>query len=384
MKHIPFGRPMLGAAEQRAVCEVLEGPVLTHGDRVREFEQAFGEFTGAAHALATASCTAAMQLAHMAAGIGPGDEVIVPAQTHVASAHAVELCGARCVFVDSEPRSGNMDLDQVEAAVSPRTRALVVVHYLGKVVDMSRVADLAGRHDLFVVEDCALALGARRGGCHVGLLGDAGCFSFYPIKHITTAEGGMLITRHPRIARGGALRRAFGIDRDDPADRDLPGMYNVSELGLNCRLNELSAAVGLQQLRRLPAALECRRRNLRLLCAGLRELEVGDVLGEDDGDGGPGDYCLVLRLQRAWGDRRAAIMSALAARGVGTSIYYPRPVPLMSYYRRKYGCADGGFPVATAISERSIALPIGPHVTEADVAYIVAQLKAIVCKAGAP
>ena len=209
---IPFARPLLGEAEKRAVLGVLDGPTLTHGPKVRQFEAEFARFTGAEHAVAVASCAAAMHLAYVYLGIGPGDEVVVPAQTHVATAHAVEVCGAACVFVDSEPETGNLDLDQLEARVTGRTRALAVVHYLGMPVDLERVRAIAGRHHLFVVEDCALSLGACYRGTHTGLWGDVGCFSFYPVKHITTAEGGMVICRRPEVAEEIAPLRAFGID----------------------------------------------------------------------------------------------------------------------------------------------------------------------------
>ena len=160
---------MISDAERAAVAEVLQGPILTHGTQVRAFESAFAQFTGAPHALATNSCTAAMHLAWMALGVGPGDEVIVPAQTHVATAHAVELAGARCCFVDVDPATGNMDLERFEAAITSKTRAVVVVHYLGLPVEMPRVIEIARDRGLAVVEDCALAVGSRLGDTHVGL-----------------------------------------------------------------------------------------------------------------------------------------------------------------------------------------------------------------------
>lgn len=140
---IPFGCPIIGESEKRAVMEVLDGPLLTHGPRVKQFEARFAEFTGAEHAVATSSCAAALHMAYFCLGIGPGDEVIVPAQTHVATAHAVELCGARCVFVDAERRTGNIDIDLLEAAITERTRAVSIVHYLGMPVDMQRVLEIA-------------------------------------------------------------------------------------------------------------------------------------------------------------------------------------------------------------------------------------------------
>src|SRR2546426_9577004 len=190
---IPFGAPMLGDGERQAVLDVLAGPILVHGPRTHEFEAEFARFTGAPRAVSVSSCTAGLHLVWFGLGLGPGDEIIVPAQTHTATAHAVELTGAKPVFVDSEPVTGNIDAGVVEHAITDRTRGLSVVHYLGEPAAMSALMAVARKRDLFVLEDCALAIGTSLDGLHAGLHGDAGCFSFYPVKHMTTAEGGMVI-----------------------------------------------------------------------------------------------------------------------------------------------------------------------------------------------
>jgi dTDP-4-amino-4,6-dideoxygalactose transaminase len=380
IRNIPFGRPMIGEEERRAVLEVLAGPILTHGPRVHELEKVFAAFTKAPFAVATGSCTAALHLAYLHLGVGPGDEVIVPAQSHVATAHAVEYCGARPVFIDSEPRTGNIDLDAVESQITARTRALSVVHYLGLPVDMRHAMEIAGRHRLFVVEDCALAVGTYYEGTHAGLWGDVGCFSFYPVKHITTAEGGMLITRHADVARRVSMQRAFGIDRNVVSQRKTPGDYDVELLGFNYRLNELGAALGLEQMKRIEGFLARRRENelaLREQLAGVSEIE----LLETSKPGFEGShYCLPILLRAPLALRRLEIMESLRKRGVGCSVYYPRPIPHMSYYRKKYGYDDATFPVAARISRTSIALPIGPHVGPEDVPYIAAQVKSAIAE----
>ena len=295
-RNIPFGKPLLGEAERRAVLDVLSGPVLTHGPRVHEFEQVFARYTGAPFAVATSSCTAALHLAYLHLGIGPGDEVIVPTQSHVATAHAVEYCGAKPVFVDSEPQTGNIDVDAIEGQITPRTRALSVVHYLGLPVDMDRVMRIAERHKLFVVEDCALALGATYRGVHAGLLGDVGCFSFYPVKHITTAEGGMLITRHADVAKSVSMQRAFGIDRNIVSQRKTPGDYDVERLGFNYRLNEIGAALGLAQMRQIDGFLAKRHENERMLREALAEID-GITMFESSRPGcRSSHYCLPILL----------------------------------------------------------------------------------------
>ncbi|MBN1343221.1 MAG: DegT/DnrJ/EryC1/StrS family aminotransferase [Phycisphaerae bacterium] len=375
---IPFGRPLIDQAEKDAVLRVLDGPILTHGPLVKQFEADFAAFTGAEHAVATSSCAAALHLACLALGIGRGDEVLVSAQTHVATAHAVELVGAECVFVDSEPRTGNIDPDLIEPALTERTKAIALVHYLGFAADMDRIMPIAERHRLAVIEDCAIALGTTTGGKHVGLIGDAGCFSFYPVKAMTTGEGGMLITRRDDVARAASQYRAFGIDRNVVAERPIPGMYDVQMLGLNYRLNEIGAALGIEQLKKLPEFLRIRRRNFNALAAGLAGIEGIQVLGADEPVETAGCYCLVAMLDDALRDRRIDLIEALKTRGVGTSIYYPRPVPRMTYYRDKYDTRDDDTPVAARISDASLALPVGPHVCPEDVDYMITAVAAAV------
>lgn len=376
MEAIPFGKPMIDQGERNAVADVLAGTTLTHGPRVKDFERAFADYTGAPWAIATASCWAALHLAYLAIDLAPGDEVIVPAQTHVATAHAVEVCGGRPVFCDADPQTGNLALDQLEALIGERTRALSLVHYLGRPVDMGAVMEIAGRHGLYVVEDCAVALGARYGDVHVGLHGDIGCFSFYPVKHITTGEGGMVITRRDDLADRVSKQRAFGIDRSILADRRHSGAYDIVDVGLNYRLGEVGAAMGGVQLTRLTGFLEQRERNYDQMHGGLAEIDDLDVIDSGhDGAIRASHYCLSAVLRPPLDERRERLIDALKQRGVGTSVYYPKSLPDTAYYRDRYGHEHGSCPVATRISECSVAFPVAPHVTESDVERIVAATR---------
>jgi len=271
MKQLPFGRPMIDAAEMDAVREVLQGPILVHGPRAGEFESAFAAFTQAPYAAALSSCTAALHLVYFDLGIGAGDEVIVPAQTHNATAHAVEFTGAKPVFVDAEIATGNIDIAQIEANITDRTRAISVVHYLGMPVAMDQINALARKYSLTVVEDCALALGAYYNGIHVGLHGDAGCFSFYPVKHMTTAEGGMLITRHRQLHARILRKRAFGVNKTH-GERKVPGIYDVTELGYNYRMSEIHAAIGIAQLKKISGFLKARQENFTALLTAIQDI----------------------------------------------------------------------------------------------------------------
>jgi len=376
MQKIAFGKPIIGEEERELVLKVMESGMLVHGPYIERFEEDFKKFTGAPFAIAVANCTAALHLVYFALGIGPQDEVIVPAQTHVATAHAVELTGARAIFVDVEPLTGNIDIDKIKAAITSRTKAISVVHYLGLPVDMIKVADIARRHNLALVEDCALALGSSLNKTHVGLFGDAGCFSFYPVKLMTTSEGGMVITANEKLAAMIKRQRAFGMDKH-VGERKVPGLYDVQGLGFNYRMSEIEAALGVAQLKRVPDFLAARKRNFHLLYNSLQGLEEIEMLQSSHDGYESSYYCLPILLKEPFACRRQEIISSLNENGVGTSIYYPHPVPLMSYYANRYGYKREQFPVAARISDNSIALPVGPHLNITSIEYIAEQTRAI-------
>lgn len=375
MRMIPFGQPIIGDEEKKAVEQVLNGSILTHGPRVEEFQAIFAKYTGAKDAVAVSSCTAALHLAYYCLGVGPGDEVIVPAETHVATAHAAELVGAKPVFVDAEKDTGNIDIDQIEANLTELTKVIAIVHYLGMPVDMHRIVDIARKHDIFVVEDCATAIGTYLDGVHAGLFGDVGCFSFYPVKHITTAEGGMVLAKSREITDKISRQRAFGIDRNIVSERDIPGIYDVIELGLNYRLNELGAALGIQQMKRVDGFLQKRKENYTALAARLADIDEIELLQSSHDGYQSSYYCQTMILKEPMSEKRFEIVNYLKQHGVGTSVYYPRPVPHLRYYKDRYGYTDTSFPVAARISGNSIALPVGPHVNDEDIDYMVKTIK---------
>ncbi len=375
MRTIPFGKPVIGNEEINAVTQVLSGSILTHGPLVKEFEATFARYAGAQYAIAVSSCTAALHLAYVCLGLKPGDEVIVPAETHVATAHAVELVGAKAVFVDAERNTGNIDIDQIETHINKQTRAISIVHYLGMPVNMHRIVEIAKKYDLFVVEDCALAIGTYLDGVHAGLYGDVGCFSFYPIKHITTAEGGMVLAKDREVARKISKQRAFGIDRNIVSERNIPGIYDVQELGLNYRLNEIGAALGIEQMKRIDGFLQKRKQNYVALTAGLTTINEVELLQSSHDGYESSCYCQAMIIKEPLSEKRFELVNYLKQHGIGTSVYYPRPVPHMAYYKEKYGFSDASFRVASRISGNSIALPVGPHVNSEDIDYILATIK---------
>jgi perosamine synthetase len=295
----------------------------------------------------------------------------VPAQTHVATVHAVELVGAKPVFVDCELETGNIDVTKIEEAITSKTKGIFIVHFAGIAADMEKICDIAEKNNLIVVEDCALAVGARINGKHVGLFGDVGCYSFYPVKHMTTAEGGMLVSKHEDVVKQIAHFRAFSVDRSH-SERKIAGVYDVTGVGLNYRMSEMQAALGCTQLDKMDKNLSLRKENFETLKPLLEEAHFkvldGSVLEQNS------YYCLIALLPDSIKEKRNEIVSALTARKIGCSVYYPQPVPRMTYYQTKYKADLNLFPNATIISDCSIALPVGPHLSVDDMKIIADNL----------
>jgi dTDP-4-amino-4,6-dideoxygalactose transaminase len=370
---VPFFQLTLGQAEKDAVEEVISSAWLTMGDRTREFEQAFADFTGCEHAVALNSCTAALYLAFRGLGIGPGDEVVCPALTFVASANAIRHCGARPVFADvTSLDDWNVNAASLERVLTERTRALLVVHYAGYACDMPAIMELAGRHGIPVVEDAAHAPGARLEDAPLGSWGAAGCFSFFSNKNMTTGEGGMLVTDDAELARRAGLLRSHGMTAST-LDRHKGHAfgYDVVDLGYNFRMGEMNAALGLVQL----AGLEDRNRRRGELVSHYRE-RLRDIAGLVQ------PFCTnplgqpVYHLQPVLlpeGIDRQRVMSELRDAGIQTSIHY-RPIDGMAdYIEQGLGPADH-LVVTHEIGERALTLPLYPELTLDQVDYVVDQL----------
>ena len=360
---IRFAKPLIDQSDIDAVAQSLKQRTLTNGGNVMQFEERFVEYIGGGIAVAVSSCTAALYMAMKCLDIGAGDEVIVPALSFAACAHVVEAVGAVPVFVDVRPETGVIDPALAEAAIGPKTKAIMAMHYVGKPCDLSILKDICRRRNIFLVEDCATALGALHSNIHVGLHGDIGCFSFHAVKHVTCGEGGMLVTRHPEIAERARKLRQFGIEHN--VYDQLPGEYDVIQFGLNFRMTEMQAALGLGQLAKANTRLSVRERNWRAVQSAIDFATVLDTAGAF--------YALIVMLPDGLDQHTVRI--ELSKQYIETSIYYPGPLPHTSYYRRLF--VD--FPAAEKIAKQSIALSCGPHLTLDHMAYQVDTLRDILC-----
>jgi len=380
-RSIPFGAPWMGEAEEQAVADVLRSGWLAHGPKVKEFEQAFAAHLGVKHAVSVSSCTAALHLSLLALGIGPGDEVIVPAQTHVATAHAVMYVGAKPVFADIERGTGNISPASIFRGLTPRTKAIIVVHFAGLPCEMDEISKIAENKKLVIVEDCAHAVGTRYRGRAAGTMGAAGCFSFYPVKHITTGEGGMLTTDDDRIAEQAYKQRAFGIDV--PAFyRQKPGVYDTPILGFNFRMTDIEAAIGICQLNKVDGRIETRIANAGLLTDGLKDI-AGLELPVIPPHMRHSFLFYQLTVAEKFPITRDALLAALKQNGIGASIYYATPVHLMTLYRKTFGYREGLLPQAERVAAETIALPVNPRLTSEDMGYIAEVIRAA-SRNGAP
>jgi dTDP-4-amino-4,6-dideoxygalactose transaminase len=376
MIKVPFGRPDITDREIQAVLNVLKKPILAHGPLSDKFAKLFAKYTGSKFATTVSSCTAGMHLFYLAKNIKSGDEVIVTSQSHISTAHSISLTGAKPVFIDCNPFNGNIEISKIEKKITKKTKAISLVHHLGNPSDMNAIIKIAKKNNLLVMEDCATALGAKINNKHVGNFGNAGVFSFYPIKHITTGEGGIVISNDKKTIDKINMLKAFGVNKSY-LKRRIPGEYDSSLLGLNYRMNEISSAIGIEQIKRFPKFLAIRKKNYNYLLSKIIKKKTFDIV-EFEKKPFYGSYyclCIVIKDKKI---NRLEIINKLNSKGVGTSIYYPKPIPEMTYYKKKYKYSSSQFKNAEKFSYKSIALPLGTHLKKKDLNLIANSINEII------
>ncbi len=363
---VPLADLDYGEAEERAVLDVLRRRWLTMGQVTQQFEQEFAKLTGAKYAFAVSNATVALHLACLALGIGPGDEVIVPALTFVATTNAALYTGARVRFADILGENElNVSPEAIEQQITPRTKAISVVHYGGYPCRMEAICAIAERHKLVVIEDAAHAPGAYLNGRHLGTWGDVGCFSFFSNKNLSTGEGGMLVTDREDIAEKVRLIRSHGMtsltwDRH----QGHAYTYDVVDLGYNYRIDEIHSALGLAQLGKLAQNNARRKEITERYWAGLAGLRLGTPFRGIAGQ--PSYHILPILLPP--GVDRLRFIDAMKQAGIQTSIHYP-PVHLFSYYRKQY--PDVSLPITEDVASREVTLPLFPGMTNEQVDLVL-------------
>lgn len=367
-----FGAPAIGEAEIEEVVASLRSGWLGTGPKVAAFEAAFAAYKRAPHAVAVNSCTAALHLSMLGAGIGPGDEVITTPLTFCATINAIIHAGAVPVLADVDPVTMNIDPAAIEAAITPRTRAIVPVHFAGRACPMDAIGEIVERRGLRLIEDCAHAIETEHRGAPAGTFGDFGCFSFYATKNVTTGEGGMILARRPEDAARLKTLALHGLSADAWKRFSDEGYrhYHVTAAGFKYNMMDLQAAIGLHQL----ARVETNRLRRREIWGRYQEAFDGLPVGRP-AEPEPGTrhafhlYTLLVDRSRC-GQSRDEFVAALARQRIGAGVHY-LAVPEHPYYRERFGWRPADVPRATAIGRSTVSLPLSARLTDDDVNDVI-------------
>ncbi len=366
--NVPFFAPWITREDKKAVMDALNSSLLTDGPKLRQFESAFAKFTGARYAIGVSNATSALHLSIKALGIGKGDEVIVPDMTFVATANAVVLSGAVPVFADVEKETMNISIDSIKKKINSKTKAIIPVHFAGKVCDIVTISKIARKNNLVVIEDCAHAIDARYGKKHVGNFGNAGCFSFYPTKNITTIEGGMIITNSKKIADYVSSARNHGLNRTlvERYSSGKPWDYDMIESGYNYRLDEIRSALGLSQLGRIKKLNAQRKKifeyyNKRL--DGINGLITPQSSVLDDHV----YHLYIMKVKKNNDVSRDELFTKLEEYGIKTTVHY-KPLHMFTAFKK---LENSNLENSECLYEEIISLPFYPNIPKKHQDYVI-------------
>ncbi|MEW6458899.1 MAG: UDP-4-amino-4,6-dideoxy-N-acetyl-beta-L-altrosamine transaminase [Bacillota bacterium] len=376
MRFIPYGWQAIDEEDIRSVVEVLRSDRLTQGPKVAEFEEALAAYCGARYAVVFSSGTAALHGAYFATRVQPGSEVITSPITFAATANAALYLGAKPVFADIEPDTANIDVTRIENLINKRTRAIAPVHFAGQPCDIDEIHQIARRHGLYVIEDACHALGATYKGQRIGSLSDMTVFSFHPVKHIATGEGGAVLTDNPDFVHKLRMFREHGITRDaalpgstNPETEPDPWYYEMQHLGYNYRLTDIQCALGISQLKKLDGFLERRREIARTYDRAFAEVPaIRPPAQKPDRESAYHIYVVQIDW-KAIGRTRREVCALLRQNGIGTQVHY---LPVYSHpYYRSLGYPPGLCPRAEAYYEAALTLPLFPAMTDEEVQRVI-------------
>jgi len=373
--YIIFGSPIIDREAMDAVARTLESAWIGTGPRVHELESTFAQYVGAKHALATSSCTAALHLAMVASGVGPGDEVITTAMTFCATANSIVHTGATPIFVDCQRETMNIDPAAIEAAITPRTKVILPVHFAGRPVDMDAIHAIANKHNLLVIEDAAHAIESAYKGKKVGAISHITCFSFYVTKNMTTGEGGMVTTDDPELAKKIKTFGLHGMSADAWSRFSDKGYkhYDVIFPGFKYNLTDLAATLGITQMPRLPAWLERRALIWDRYREALSDLPL-TLPADPEPDTVHARHLYPVLVHDDAKVTRDEFLSGMHQRKVGCGVHY-RALHCHPYYRDRWGYAPEQFPNAYYIGERTVSLPLTPKLTDDEVTRIIRTVR---------
>ena len=366
---IPFSRPDITKSDILRVSKTIRSGWLAHGKNSHEFEKIFSKYTNSKFATTVSNCTSGLHLACIAIGLKKGDEVIVPAQTHAATAHAAELTGAKVVFADVHPLNGNILVSEIKKKITKKTRCIMIVHMAGYPCDVKNIFKIFKKRNIQLIEYCAHSVGNTYKKKHVGNFGICGVFSFYPTKQITTGEGGMIISNNKKLIDKIKVLKAIGVNTP-PELRKKQGIYDVTNLGLNYRMTDFQAALGIGQIKRYKKNLSRRKLNVKKYIKYLKSIK-NLQLQNFDNNHSYFIFQIFLRSKKIPND----ILKKFKRLNIGASIHYATPVPHMSYYKNKYKISNKSYPNARAYADKSISLPVHPSLKDNMIKLISEVLK---------
>ena len=372
---IPLAKPMISEKEYKAVEKVLKSGWLTTGPKVKEFEENMQKYLGCKKAVGLTSCTGGLHITLAALGIKPRDEVIVPTYTFVATGHVVAWFGAKPVLVDVEKDTFNIDPVKIEEAITKKTKAIIPVHFAGHACDMDAIMDIAKKHNLYVIEDAAHAIGTDYKRKKIGNFGDATVFSFYVTKTMTTAEGGMVVTNNEKLGKQLKRLSYFGVDKDAFNRYTDKGTwyYEIVALGYKYNMDNIQGALGVEQLKKIEFFIKKRREIVSLYNKLLKD--VPEVTTPVEKEYTRHTYHLYpILIDKI--DRQEFI-EKMREKNIGTSVHFI-PLHLHPYYQKKYGYKKGDFPVAEYLYEHEVSLPLYPSMSKEDVKYVVNVIKDVI------
>jgi perosamine synthetase len=364
-RKIPIAKPEIGTKEIQAVTEVLESGMLAQGKKTKQFEKKFAEYIGVDHAVAVSNGTVALDVALKALEIGPGDEVITSAFSFIASSNCILFQNAKPVFADIDPRTFNIDPEDVAEKITEKTKALIPVHMFGQPANMDALKELAEDNELVLVEDAAQAHGAEYKGQKAGSIGDMGCFSLYATKNMTSGEGGMVTTNDDELAKKTRLLINHGQSRK----------YLHDTLGYNYRITDLCAAIGMVQLKKLDGLNNQRLKNAQLLTKGISKIK-GLTTPHVDQDVKPVFHQYVVRVEENYPIDSEELADRLTEKGIGVAVHYPVPIYRQPLYQ-KLGYQDTECPNTEETCKRVLSLPVHPLVDKKDIQYISSTLESL-------
>ena len=368
---VPYFKPWITMQDKKSILKALDNRWLTNGPILSKFENSFKKFTNTRFALGVSNATHGLHIILKSLNIKPGDEVLVPTFTFASSADVVTYCGAKPILVDVNPDTFNLSVEQIEKKITKKTKAIIVVHYGGQSCEMDKINSISKKHNLKIIEDCAHALGSTFKEKKCGSFGNAGCFSFYPTKIITTGEGGMISTNERILYEKIKLLRTHGMtatphDREKVAEWE----YDIKEMGYNYRLDEIRSSLGLSQFNRVNKINKMRINVARKYDKGISKIE-GLTIPSKSNNSNHIYHLYTIKVSKKYPMSRNELFKHLHKKGIGTSVQYT-PLHLLSYFKKKFNTKD--FPNANKIKDEILCLPIFPTMSDREINYVINAL----------